>query len=356
MFQHSESSGLQWKGADVANSLALGDGRILWVFGDTLYAEPGSNRCNRFKGFNISVHNSMSVQYGSDPTTAEIKHFWGWRDGRPSSFFEPTKSDGSWFWMGSTALVEGHVLVFLMQARALEYSSTAGDTCAGLNFEIIGWQARMAKLNEQEPADWNWREMQLPVDNNWHNILAGSSSILVRDGHLYAYAGGPGELIGNRVYLARWPLAKVLQYDLSEPQWHTDRSWQYQDALAAKYPSPIVIDGNNEVDISPIPWSGSGHTWLFLQSAYGYQSPLCYRTGKSLTQFGPCQIFYSPPELERYPSSPLLVYALKLHPELSGQEGDSLIGTYMVNSCRLEDIQEKCDLYYPQFLQLKLAQ
>ena len=50
----------------------------------------------------------------------------------------------------------------------------------------------------------------------------------------------------------------------------------------------------------------------------------------------------------------LLVYAVKFHPALSGQGEGAAIATYVVNSCSLQDIQEKSDLYYSRFLRLRL--
>ena len=56
----------EWKGADVANSVAVDDNRILWVFGDTLLAEPGVNACDRFGTFDIALHNSLALQVVAD--------------------------------------------------------------------------------------------------------------------------------------------------------------------------------------------------------------------------------------------------------------------------------------------------
>ena len=63
-----------------------------------------------------------------------------------------------------------------------------------------------------------------------------------------------------------------------------------------------------------------------------------------------------PPELKKYPDSSLLVYAVKFHPSLTGQGDDAIAATYVVNSCNLKDIQEKCDLYYPRFIKLQVSE
>jgi hypothetical protein len=200
----------EWKGADVANSVAVDDNRILWVFGDTLLAEPGVNACDRFGTFDIALHNSLALQWGTDPTTARIEHFWGHAGSGPESFFSPTEDDGSWYWMGGVTVFGDQALVFLMHARStLPAGADANEAtaCAGLNFEMLGWDARIARITPQTPDKWQWRSVSLPDDVTWHGILAGSSTVTVRDDFLYAWSAGPATLAGNPVFLARWPLA-----------------------------------------------------------------------------------------------------------------------------------------------------
>jgi len=355
----------QWKGADVANSVPLDGQRILWVFGDTLLAEPGANACERFDQFGILVHNSLALQQGTDPTSARIAHYWGERDGKPVSFFEPPGNDGSWYWMGGLAVLPDdargdQALVFLMHARStLDASGAAlhegSDTaCAGLNFEMLGWDARIATITPQTPDRWQWRDVTLPADASWHGILAGTSTASVEDGYLYAWSAGSAVLGGNPVYLARWPLPAAAAADLSAPQWHTLDGWKTQTALGSEKPAVIVADGNNEVSVASQVWPQAEKPWWWLQSSHVMNSPLCYRSGDTKFDFGECRNFLAPPELAHYPDSSLLVYAVKFHPALSGQGDGAAIATYVVNSCSLQDIQQKCDLYYPRFLRLRL--
>lgn len=349
----------EWKGADVANSVAVDDNRILWVFGDTLLAEPGGNACDRFGTFDIALHNSLALQWGTDPTTARIEHFWGRAGAGPESFFSPTEDDGSWYWMGGVTVFGDQALVFLMHARStLPAGADANEAtaCAGLNFEMLGWDARIARITPQTPDKWQWRSVSLPDDVTWHGILAGSSTVTVRDDYLYAWSAGPATLAGNPVFLARWPLAAASAGDLRAPQWHTDAGWTPQLALGSAAPTPIVNDGNNEVSVDENVWPGAAQPWWWLQSSHVMNSSLCYRSGSSATSFGECLEFMRPSELDTYPDSNLLVYAVKFHPALSGQGSDAAIATYVVNSCDLRDIQDKCDLYYPRFIKLRLRQ
>jgi hypothetical protein len=352
----------QWKGADVANSVALDKDRILWVFGDTLLSDPGANRCERFGNFDFFVHNSLALQQGSDPTTARIAHYWGQRDGKPDSFFSPRDDDGSWYWMGGLTVLENHVLdkqalVFLMRARStvpVDPGSEPAGACAGLNFEMLGWDARIATITDETPDRWQWREVKLPADVQWQGILAGSSTAYVDDNYLYAWSAGPATLAGNPVYLARWPISAAAQGDLSQAQWHTATGWKTQDILGATPPRAIVEDGNNEISVGRNLWPGEDRSWWWLQSGQVVNSSLCYRNAQAPESFGKCLPLLQPPELARYPNSQLLVYAVKLHPELKSAGDDAVIATYVVNACSLQDIQNKCDLYYPRFIKLRL--
>ena len=88
----------QWLGGDDAYSLDLGDERVAWFFGDSFVAptSPGERRATTM------VHNSIGIQTGYDPTTADFKTYWRNTDGKPTSFFP---DDGKhYFWPGGSIL------------------------------------------------------------------------------------------------------------------------------------------------------------------------------------------------------------------------------------------------------------
>jgi hypothetical protein len=75
----------RWKGSDAAYSIDLGQGRVLWLFGDALiaYKVPYLRRedCVAF------IRNCVAIQIGYDPTVATMEFFWSRRGEKPGSFF-----------------------------------------------------------------------------------------------------------------------------------------------------------------------------------------------------------------------------------------------------------------------------
>jgi hypothetical protein len=62
----------QWLGSDGAFSIDLGNGRVLWSFGDTLVArKPGDGRKNA-----AFVRNTVAIMTGYDPLIAQMKFYW----------------------------------------------------------------------------------------------------------------------------------------------------------------------------------------------------------------------------------------------------------------------------------------
>src|SRR4249920_1937958 len=91
-----------WLGADSAYSVDLGEGRVLWLFGDT-FIDPTRDG-SRTNGPNQFVRNSVALQTATSETArydlsqSELRFFTGpARDGVASSFF-PDTAEGDWYW------------------------------------------------------------------------------------------------------------------------------------------------------------------------------------------------------------------------------------------------------------------
>ena len=62
----------RWLGGDGATSVDLGHGRVLWLFGDSFIDLSGSG----VRRTSDLVRNSIAIQKGYDPTTAEMQFSW----------------------------------------------------------------------------------------------------------------------------------------------------------------------------------------------------------------------------------------------------------------------------------------
>lgn len=86
-----------WLGADVASTVDLGDGRVLWLFGDTWIDPTGAGTR---RGASL-ISNSVAIQTGTDPTTSAIEFYWGRHaDGSPDALFPDRGAESLWFGNG----------------------------------------------------------------------------------------------------------------------------------------------------------------------------------------------------------------------------------------------------------------
>jgi hypothetical protein len=137
-------------GADGAYSVDLGDGRILWLFGDTLvardHARPHAN--------SAFLRNSVALQTGRDPLTAYVRHYWQHEGDAVASFFaEP--SEGVWLWPAHGVRVGDALVVFFERLRN---EGTPGPW----SFVNGGWEARVIANPDDEPSAWQIRAATLP--------------------------------------------------------------------------------------------------------------------------------------------------------------------------------------------------
>ncbi|MDD4858126.1 MAG: hypothetical protein PHD74_08485, partial [Candidatus Krumholzibacteria bacterium] len=152
-----------WVGADVASSVDLGGGRILWLFGDSWIDPSGTGA----RGTARMVSNSVAIQTGTDPTTAAIRFYWGKAaDGSPDALFPDRNGESLWF--GNGVRVDDRLVLF--------FARTLRGTGTGLGFEHVGWTAVMVQNPDDEPSAWRVRPLQTPA--NPLGILVGFAAVL----------------------------------------------------------------------------------------------------------------------------------------------------------------------------------
>jgi hypothetical protein len=311
----------KWLGSDGAYSIDLGGGRVLWLFGDTFISTSLLNT----RLISKMIRNSVGVQTGYNPSTASIAFTWRTEGGKPRSFFP---EDGeTWFWPGHGIALEGRLVVFLMASR---------KTSEGLGFEHIGWRAVSIANPERPPSEWQLEWLDVP-QNNFGLIVSGS--VMRMGDHVYAFSVREPE---HTVHLVRWPLALVMNEDLSRPEWWAGQAgWVVQQDLLGA-PAALYPDGQTEFSVHYEPLLGR---FLEIQTVRFGQADLVLRLADSPTgPYTPAERFYRPGEWE---TPRVLIYAAKAHPHLTGAD---LVLTYATNALPFARLVRRKDLYYPRFL------
>ncbi len=316
-----------WVGGDVASTVDLGNGRILWLFGDTWInpAGTGTRRGARM------VSSSVAIQTGTDPSTASIAFSWG-RDagGAPTAFIPDPKGERLWF--GTGVRVDDRLVLFM---------SRIVSTNTGLGFESVGWTAFLVENPDAEPPAWRVRPLETPT--NPLGINVGFAAVSRLGEYVYAF-GSPNPIKSHPIYAARWPAEDVRRGDLTRPEWWAGdlASWVPDSSDAPRW--PLFEQGQSELSIHRDPATGQ---FLAVHTQGFGAADVMVRSAPTLN--GPWtapRMLYRPPE---YYLPDIMIYAAKAHPELSGAD---LVLTYATNSFDFGRMAADSLIYYPRFVRL----
>ena len=324
----------RWLGGDGASSVVLGEGRVVWLFGDSFIGQGQSPR----RRDAVMVRNSVGIQTGNDPTTATFKTFAGEVDDRPADFFPPSGS--TWYWPGDGEMIDEQLLIFFM---AVERSDE------GLGFKNVGWHAMVVENPRASPSEWRLRPAV--TRENDFQVMLGSGSVLKDEQFLYAFsAREPG---AHPVYLVRWPLELAAAGDLSSPEWWTggESRWLPQDKLA-KLPLPLMERGQTEFSVHRVEADGVEAEGHFLQVQMdGFpRGAIAVRRARAL--WGPWSRLrgvFRPDQVVALDRRSF-IYSAKAHPEI---KTDGLAVTYCTNSFDLGTLVDDKTLYFPRFIRLQ---
>ena len=317
-----------WLGGDGAYSIDLGAGRVLWLFGDSFIAEPGSARR---EGAAIA-RNTIAIQRGYDPETAAMTFHW--RGGRkePSAFFAGGRRD--WLWPAHGARVGKKLILFFLKVRESHKNS--------LGFELSGRAALAVDDPDADPAAWRPRRLDLPRE--LPRLLMGSA-VLAQGGWLYAYCP---EEPGHDVFLARWPAARAARGELARPQWWCGgQGWKDGRGLRGERPEALF---NSGTEFSVHCEEGSGGCMQVQTTGFGAADLGLRRSPRPEGPWSALTNVFRPEESGR---PGVLVYAGKAHPELRGR---GLAATYAANSSDFGALVKDLGLYFPRFVRLLLSQ
>lgn len=314
----------RWLGGDAAFSTDLGNGRVLWMFGDSFIArKDGATR--RESAF---VRNSVAVETGYDPATARIQFYTSKLHGDPSDFV-PSDA-GTWLWpLHGIRLGDRLVLFYMRMASDPDENS--------LGFKSVGWDAFLIDNPDEEPSRWKPRKLRGPESSG--RMLYGMA--LLREGdYIYSYVSDNAAL---NAYLLRWHTADLAAGRLSSLMWWcgVNEGWCSNPA----HRQIVVRDAGTEFSVQ----RGAGGQLIEVKSQGFGASTIVYRTAPHPQGpwSGPRNL-YRPPESD-HPEA--FVYGAKGHPELTGAD---LIITYTANGSN-ERLAGDMSIYFPRFVRVNFA-
>jgi len=278
------------------------------------------------------VSNSVAIQVGTDPTTAEISFYWG-RDanGKPDAMFPDRNGESLWF--GNGVRVGDRLILF--------FARTIRNTGVGLGFEHVGWTAIMVTNPDSEPSSWKMQELETPT--NPFGILVGFAAVQKLDGYIVAL-GSQNPVKSHPIFAARWPIDEVHRGNLLHPEWWAgDRlGWIPNSSDAQRY--PLFNGGQSELTIH---FDNLSQRFISVQTAgFGAADILMRAAPSFIGPWSDLRMVYRPPEYYR-PN--IMIYAGKAHPELTGAD---LILTYATNTFKFEEQLTDSLIYYPRFVRL----
>lgn len=119
-----------WAGGDLMDVVDLGDGRRVWIFGDSFIGAVSGGALDPGHRF---VHSSAFVQKGTCFEMVQTDDGWGWVSWPP---------DGTWLWPQEATLDRGLLHVFMVRVQNLP------GAAPGLNFEVVGGALAVFALDD----------------------------------------------------------------------------------------------------------------------------------------------------------------------------------------------------------------
>lgn len=328
----------QWQGADAAYSIPLHDGRVAWIFGDTLY---GDGRLVTGEEPRM-VHNTIGLSTCKDDKWKIDYTIKKDSKGQPDSFFKPQQNNGTYYWALDGVEHNAELWITLVCVRNVPNSNAFA-----LGFEICGTD--LARVTGLESDPQNWKVAYFP-------LVAGSvhanpsASALIEDDYLYIYTLYE---VGSRPQiLTRIPLQglgdprKNLQYLGSDDKW--------QDGIEPAKAKVIMKTGASEMSVRYHP---ELKKWIAVMvDPQIFSDKVILRTSPTL--IGPWtdgEVIYRIPILQK--SDPkydpdTFCYAGKEHPEFE-QPGE-LLFTYVCNTMKPKKLSAETNIYFPQVVRLPM--
>jgi len=327
-----------WWGSDCAFSLPLGNGRVLWLFGDTFVHDHGNFKSRHGSSM---INNSIAIQTGNLLKDRQpLTFYWQRKNGGHQSFLVDESSPG-FLWPLSAAFVQKKIFIFTVRIVHPDPTKTFG-------FQQTGCEIIRIENPDDTPEQWQMQFRVLP----WQQDLGSyCSNFFFENGCLYIY----GYLKDSESWFD--PLKFVVaRVNLRQNSDLLDlKDWEFFDGVTGEWFSDmkkvraVFNHSTTEFSVTYLP---KLNKYILIANFWKYPHSITIRLSDTpVGPFSEPKIIYHCPETEW--SRNYFCYAAKAHPELA--EGDNdLVITYMTNSKLLQECVDDLRIYYPRFLRIIL--
>ncbi len=345
-----------WLAGDIGHSIDLGDGRTLWLFGDSLVRSSMDDRVTMPRGA-IGWHatdaqglppRAMQFAVPDEGFAIEAAE---WITPAPGLF-----EDGTWYWL----MGDGYMASdgrggrrFVLFASAI---GPAGNPDGMWNFRRVGGAILTVRNPQVAPCDWEAEQRRHPLVEPTHKF--GQTPAESDNWGLAIVEWPGGEKCEKLLYVygvresggdSRLLVARCVAEAIDRPEewtFYDGRSWSSKPEDAASIAPGLV----SEFTVQAIDRGGQ-HELVLIQSEPWMGRHIIARTAR-LPQ-GPWtapKLIYEVSEVLN--DKRLMTYAAKGHAHLS-RPGELLV-SYVLNSSEFGQIVREVQLYRPHFLRVPL--
>lgn len=319
-----------WNGADGDYAVRLSEDKILWLFSDTWIGEVrDGKRVNPHM-----INNSIGIQRGTNPGTAQVEFFYRTNGAKAGSFFLPEKKRG-YFWPFAGIRTGDGVFIFLQNVENYKTGTPFGfrtfDT-------VLGHIANP----DDDPMRWRIRQNKIPfakfADDEklmlGAGILRTKPFIYIYGTHTKTNENRHSELIVIRV-------RDTALGDFRAWEFFTEDGWK-------KSPRHLKSLGTQTASELSVTWLPALKKYALVQSDAIFGAMKISFSEQPEGPWSAPKKFFQTPE-SKWPG--VFCYAIKAQPDLA-QNDEELIISYAANTWSLSQVINDARLYWPRFVRV----
>ncbi len=321
----NSGTGTSWTGGDGTESVALPDGRELWMFDDSLLGKVKNGQRSR-KGA-AYIHNAFVIEANGTLTTTLYTH-----GRKPSAFVNPSarRAFSLGFFPGGSVINGGSLQVLMTEVKFHRNSHK--------KFNFVDVRDFVGTFSL--PSLGLVGVVPLPLSGiNW------TEGVLSDAGYTYIYGTGSGN-----VYVARVPGS-----DLTA-SWTYFSGTGWTPAASAATPIENSVQAEAHLSVSRITGAfGVGYALVYMPSLGSTRVTTAFGCSP-VGPFGPPQAIYTTPEPSQYPPiDGVITYGAHAHPELSSSP-NTLVISYDVDPVGRKGLSVRdASIYRPRFIDVTFS-